>query len=792
MFNNKSAVNTFSLSLLSLSLTTSTPSLAQGQQNADDIPIEIISVSGAFKRPKSIVDTPVSSTVLDGDFLRELKTDTLTDVANLTPNFQIAQGGSETNSKVAIRGISSVGNSAIEPAVGVFIDDVFYPRSGSVIGNLYDVNTVEVLRGPQGTLFGRNTPAGAVTIQTNDPTFSQDGFVSLAFGNFGEQQLSGAYSDAISDTLALRIAANLSTRDGYGYNDLSQQDVGDKETQAARLKLLFEPSDNWRTLFSFDISKLDSGGPIIELINETALPQFVGTLNAIYGATPLTDDSFDRNINQAHNDSLDDEQYGGSVESSYEFQTGHEFKVIAAHRKWDAEFTESLVRLTPSLIDRNNYFTSNNTSFELQFLSPEEQTLQYVVGAYLYDESFDIDQDFALGEAYCSPTIFSVILSQALAQGAPEQVAFENASASATQCAGLEQAQAISSEFNQDTRSYALFGQLTYPLTSSFEATLGGRYTRDEKDGSFVQMVNNPFAGLFRTSESSPDLAFDDDKFTWFINGQYSIAKNINVFASVSTGFKSGGFNSEGGSEALSEQNQRVFDSETTTNYELGIKSDKFRGLIFGLTLFRIELDDFQARSFDGQTFIVRNAAELVQQGLELDYTWQFNESLSLMGGLAWLDSEFSDFPNAPGLPGSQDVQDLKGRPNLYSPDLQTTNALRFKTSLPHTDDYQFHATLSHQYTAEQDVGGALNANPQGIQDAYHLLGATLGLSSSVYAWRIEAYAGNLTDESYCLTIFEQPFGQVLGAIDAVTNTSAQRCVLGNPKTYGVRFSYDF
>lgn len=321
-------------------------------------------------------------------------------------------------------------------------------------------------------------------------------------------------------------------------------------------------------------------------------------------------------------------------------------------------------------------------------------------------------------------------------------------------------------------------------------ADLGPALQNDDKEGRFGQAVLNPFASLFRTPEAAPELEAEDDRLTYFANATYFVTPDTMVFGTVSTGFKSGGFNSEGGSEDLSAEGLRVFGPEDTQNYEIGLKTEAAEGLRLGVTLFRTEIDDFQDRSFDGARFLVRNAGELVQQGVEVDYVWEPADVFELFGGVSYLDSEFTDFPAATPLPGADEPQDLTGTRNTYSPEWQVSNVGTYRNRL--TDRLGWFARGEWTYVSEQDVGGATNANPQSIQDGYHLLGAGLGLEGEDGSWTLDLYAKNLLDEDVCLTIFDQPFGSVLGAVDAQANTSVQRCVLNAPRTYGARLRLNY
>src|SRR5690606_36811001 len=233
--------------------------------------------------------------------------------------------------------------------------------------------------------------------------------------------------------------------------------------------------------------------------------------------------------------------------------------------------------------------------------------------------------------------------------------------AASAACAAGPQQSAIDGDFEQDLSSIALFGQLTFNVTDDLRLTAGLRWTRDDKSGSFMQVINNPivapptpgnpFGLALRAPEAVPDMDFEDEEITWLVNVRYNLTDDLMAFGSYSTGFKSGGFNSEGANRPFT-LDERVFESETVDNWELGLKSAWFDNrLVANLTYFHTEIDDFQDRQCDGVNFFVQNVGELTQQGVELDLQAQPFEQLFAVLGVSYLDSEFDSFPNATALP---------------------------------------------------------------------------------------------------------------------------------------------
>ncbi|MEM9397186.1 MAG: TonB-dependent receptor [Pseudomonadota bacterium] len=726
----------------------------------------------AQKRSQSIQDVPVSITAFSGDFLEDNNLQTIDDVARLTPNFTIQSSAQATNNRVTIRGIGSVGNSGIEPSVGVYIDNVYYPRPGSVIGMLVDIESFEVLRGPQGTLFGRNTAVGALNITTRNPTDETEVRLEAGAGNYSSYLLGATVNAPLSDRLAGRLSLRYSDRDGFGTNLFDGQDFGERDDLVARGKLLFDLSERTSALLTLDYSEINAGGQGIEVLNDTLTPRFLGTQNALYQNNPATEDSFDWTINQNHQDQLSDEQEGISLDLSHEFANGLTLRSITAYRDWEAVNANIDVRLAVELLPATTTFQTSTISQEFQLSSPGGEKFDWLLGAFYYNEDYTVFDSRSAGAGFCVPTIAAAV----------------NAATGAF-CQTQQQEGALETDFDQTLESLAFFGQGTFNLSETLSATFGLRWTDDQKDGDFVSTVNNVVAGAFRAPEEVIGMERDDSKVTGMANLSWFPTEDLMLFASYSTGYKSGGFNSQGTVAPLGAE-RRVFGPEDTSNYELGIKSTLLNGaMTANATLYRTDIEDFQDRAFDGLSFVTLNAGELRQQGLEADINWLPSPNLRLVAGLSYLDSEYLDFEGAPGLPGGA-PQDLTGERRVFSPEWQ--GSLAGDWTIPLTDRLEVFVGGSVSWIDEQNIGATSNNNPQTIQDAYTLVNARIGVRSPSGDWELTLFGNNLTDEGYCQVLFDQAFGSQLGAVDSVNNTSVQRCTLGAPRTWAVRASYNF
>lgn len=726
----------------------------------------------ATKREADVQEVPISISAYSGDFIAESGISTLQDLSLYAPNFTFATSSQPTNVRLVIRGIGSAGNAAIEPAVGVFIDGIYYPRPGAVLGNLVDLASVEVLRGPQGTLFGRNTAAGALNMTTRDPGDEFEAHVEAGAGDFGLMSLEGVVSAPFTDRLGGRLAVKQSDRDGYGYNMFDDREIGARDDLTARGKLLFDVNESFTARLTLDYNEINVDGSVIELDPSSANPVFNGTLNALFGDTAQTEDGYDYVVNQDHQDSLHDEQWGAALD--LEFQLGDfTLRSTSARREWAADTRESSLRIPADVLPRSTDYDTRTASQEFQLLSPSGERVEYILGLYVYDEEYDIGQDFDAGADACIPVVFA--MAGATAAGA---------------CAAGPQAPAITSDFAQSLTTYAAFAQTTIAATDRMSFTVGARYTSEEKDASFEQVILNPVIGsLFRVAENEPGLNADDTAVTWLLNASFFPADNLMLFATASTGFKGGGFNSEGANVALG-ADARTFDAETSMNAELGLKSRVMDGrLVANVTAYHTELEDFQDRSFDGLSFLTRNAGSRTQAGIEADVMFRPHESLQLIGGVSYLDAEFDRFEAASPLPGNTAPQDLSGQRPHFSPEWQGSLIAEWSRTLGESGLIGF-LRGEVQYVGEQNVSGNTNQNPQSMQGSYTLTNLRAGFGND--RWRFALYGKNLTEEAYCQVYFDQPLGDALGAVNLANNTTVQRCVLGEPRTWGATIRYDF
>ena len=791
----------------------------------------------AQKREQSLQDVPISISTFSGEFLEDSGIDTLQQLGQYSPSLSLASSSQLANNRIVLRGVGSVGNSAIEPSVAVFVDGIYIPRPSSVIGTLTDLEIVEVLRGPQGTLFGRNASMGALNIRTREPEDKFSGNIRASYGNYGHVRVSGAMSGAFSPAVAGRVAFQYSDRNGYGENsftkDGSDSDVGKWEDGSLRGKLFFEPSTNLDITLTADFSRIINGGNVIEVMPETVRPEYLQALRSFLshtdpltmpsGQVPETADGFDNKVHQDHRDHAEDEQWG--IAGDVNWRLGdHTIRSLTSYRKWyNDTLDESILRLPMDLIRRVTFYDVETVSQELQLLSPTGGRVEYVAGAYFYREDYGIDQAFDHGPDFCSPFIGNLFASYLASFNLSPLLARAIAASVSRECDRAAQKNSVFTRFRQEVSNYALYGQLTLNVTEQLRVTGGVRWTDSNKDGDFLSLVNNPisappsaenpFTMDLRIPEAHPSLEYDEEEVTWLANISYSPADYLMLYATYATGFRSGGFNPEGfDSVAEAAGADRVFDTETVDNIEVGAKGGLFDNrVVASLNYFHTEIDDLQDRRFDGVNFLMKNVDKLTQQGVELDIQARPADQFYAVLGVSYLESSFGNFPDATSLPAGiaayrTDVQlsrflglpapvlptrNLTGDRNHFSPHWQLSLVAEWSDRVP-VHGLGWFVRGEYQYVSGQNVGADTNQAPQTMQPGYDIVNARLGLRGAQDDWEISVFARNVFDQGYCQVIVIQPLATTLNMVDPATGGGMQRCVTGAPRIWGVEAAYRF
>ena len=739
----------------------------------------------AQRRPEHIQVVPMSIFAVSAQTIEARGAHDITGLERLVPGLRVDTNSQSAGLSLRIRGFGAFSNAAIDPSVAPYMDGVFVPRPGALLASFLDVQSVEVLRGPQGTLFGRNATAGALSIRTHDPSADRaTGSLSVRRSSFESQEVQGIYNRPLSETFALRFAAIGASNGGFVQNRFDGQTYGESSTKAGRISAKWLLSNNLTWILRADHAESTGDGVVASAVDvSTASPGQLASYTArLGGKTPVLAFPPTTTLNQLiKNSRLSDRQNGVTSDLTWQPGGGYTFRLIASARDWANAQSDGDVVFTPKdLLTRDSTFDSSGQSVELQVISPEgallDGRLDFVAGLYFFKEDYRISEDLNLGSEFCGFVV---------AVAAPPLVG---------PCNTRPRINAASNVFDQATTSRAAYLQATFAVSPTLDLTIGARQTEDEKSGRFDQAIINPAAVIMRAPENA-NLAFSDSQPSWRANLSWRASARVMAFVGYSTGYKSGGLNSAGGAAALGAR--RVFNSETAQDWSTGIKSILFnRRLLMNVTAFRTELDDFQERSFDGVSFVIRNSGSIRAQGVELEGQAHPTSSIGLDFGLTYLDSIFTDNSLAPGLPACTGApgscpltQDLTGRTPALAPKWQ------FNFGIQYTSD-TFMNGFSAQIRADANYSSRIHStndlNPQGFVDEFATVGGRMTIVSPDERWNISLYGQNLTDERYFRTKFPQVLDMVFGVRVPATGHTLMRGYVGTPRTVGLRLAMNF
>ena len=746
------------------------PATAQDTTPAEGDEDPSVIIVTATKQGLTITEAPISISVVDEDQIKGSGATNLSELTELLPSVVFSQSQSPTQANVGIRGVTTAGGSAaLEPSVGIYIDGVFTDRTAIGVGDFNDIERVEVLRGPQSTLFGNSSPAGVINFVTKSPAFAFEGDVSATYGNFNRLQFAGSVSGpVVDDVVAVRISGFSNDRDGYLEN-LVGQDRNDQNSWGVRAKVLIEPTALGSILLTYERGEADEVccSPVTDNVSQATLDRFA------QASTPFpfrgTGVPFPGNQLEGQVVSIDGDQRFESRTEVYQMDIELDLgpltmTSISSYRTY---FSEADVDIDFSPLDlfqfRNVTRDQTLLSQELRFASNGSGPLNYLFGGYFFEK--DVVEDSGDG----------LIVNPVLAGPFGNFVAATSPSGS-----------------DITNRNYAVFADATYAVTDRLKITGGLRYNYDEKEisafASRLRLNGTPLS----PTQTIP-AAFQErsgGQLTGRAVVQYDVTDNANVYASYTRGYKAFGINDDANLLRNVPGASFFFDSEDVDNYELGFKASipAYRAAV-SLVLFNTKYSNFQSLSSftdsnNNLRFFLQNAASLTSRGAELDFAVEPVEGLTFNGSATYLDATFDSFPNAQGPGGPVDL---------------TGERLR--------DAPEFSASLSSQYT--QPIGTSLeafirgdvfyrssvftdqNLDPLQAQDAFAKINARIGFGRADGLWQLEFWGRNLTDKITFGRAGNPLFGALNGllpfaGIPPFPTDDARIKFVSDPRTYGV------
>lgn len=693
-------MNTFQRKRLSLSV--AALCLTSFGVSAQPMLEEVIVV--AQKRSQSLQDVPIAVTAFTGSQLQKAAVQDIYDIQNNTPSLRVNQGTGNGTSSFSIRGVgTSSYNASLESSVGLYVDGVYRSRQGAMIGDMVDMGSVEVLRGPQGTLFGKNTPSGAILFNTKAPDHEPDGFVSVTAGNYGTMNASAAGNwSVIDDVLAVRGSVYSSARDGYVELDNIGEETHDKDRWGGRLQALYTPTNSLSIRVIADYAKIDeqccSGIQFLDNLEATDRTNPDGSpvfgsdniLAALGGTTAPGDltDTYKTQVDFAPTSSSEDG--GVSIEVNWDFNDYATLTSITGYRTFDSDSTSDNDFTDIDILGGANEENLKAFSQELR-VSYSGKRLNAVAGLYYFEQEIETSADTRVGEQ------FDIYASKAegydeVVDGLQQVSDLTGGTLILPPAEGFPRGMVANNFGEQDQRSLAVFAQGEYNLTDVLILTVGLRYTDEKKDlqSTFTESLNGiPFeqplqadaraAGdaLMKLSEgdfsplgnpevianfnafSNPgwatglfngisprddiDVTLEDEQLTGSIKLSGWVSNDILLYTSYTTGYKSGGTNTA----RLPEGVDPIYDAETPESFEVGVKSEfPEHALRLNVAAYYTTVDDFQADAFTGTAFILSNAGELETYGVEAEVFWQPTNETTVSLIYAYNSAEYKDYEN--------------------------------------------------------------------------------------------------------------------------------------------------
>jgi len=659
----------------------------------------------ATKRAESIQEIPISVTALDMETIENQQFSDLKDMSFSVPNLIVFNNQSTVNSAAPyIRGIGQDDSTPVqEQGVAIYMDDVYMARSQGALLDLLDFERIEVLRGPQGTLYGRNSSGGAIRFISRKPPLNDEMLIGqLTVGSFERTDVGASFGTSlVPDKLGIKIDAISRDRDGYMTRLSDGEDVNRIDRQAARIALRYAPDDAWLADFVVDATRDRSGMQAPVPIG----PAPDGSLPG--GFTPLTGDIYTTDADVPDLNEFDG--YGAAATIQWTGGIG-EFKSVTAYREFDNEFWSDLGGRTGNL-DLYRNMSQRQFTQELQYVSPSDGSFNYVAGLFFMDEEFDVLDLFL-----------------------------------------------FSHDYTQSTQSVAAYGEATFDFSDRLSATVGARWTRDEKEiDEDAVGIGGAFSvrGLEKSwTDFSPKVAVD-----------YRITDTALIYVSAQEGYKAGAF--QGFPQQLTDLTEETLNPEEVRAYEIGAKTEWLEGdLTANFAYFFSDYDQRQINAFNPATLgFVAKSVDAEISGLEVEFRGRISAGLSVYAFLGTLDGEVTGSdPNDPLVPP-------EGTRLPFVPEVNVKAGLDWERMLAGGASIFVNANVAWK----DKTYFAIFNEPQAVQPSHELVDARIGYRTADQRFEVALGGKNLTDEEWAYTA---------AVVDGGTLWMAE------PRTWSLTFRY--
>ena len=734
----------------------------------DGFGVEQVTVTARFRKENQ-QDVPIALTALSGTQIDNLGTTQVSQLQFLVPNLVVVT----PNPRQTAFSIRGIGNNpaadGLSASVGLYLDGVYLDRPGMAAFDLLDISQIEVLRGPQGTLFGRNTTGGAVSIQSLQPSFDFAAKASVSVGDYGLQQYQGTVSGPLSDHWAFRLSGYTTYRGGYLHDVYTGGANDSLDRQGLRAQLLYKPSDDlsWRLIFELGHQDDTTGSAVLYNLgpstsaNARFVPYTIWAANL--GITPVFDPTSlkgDQNLPQR----LVERQYAGTSILDWTLN-GYTLTSVTGYRHWsfrphnDFDWTYADVIRNNGAEDFVQQFSQ-----EVRLASPTDGDFDYVLGLYYFSRWLDNHSFTLYGSQY------------AAGLGAAGNPALNN---------GETHSYGGISTFN-----YAAFAQGTWHISPQWDLTIGGRETYELTRGRVQRL---PFVGGSGTppvtvAPFSGDIAVAKATPSGLFTLSYKPQEGLLVYGTVSYGAKAGGFNSptvpQSNTGAFLPMSSLTVKPEKAVNFEVGTKTSWFDGrLTANLDLYWVDIYGYQSNSVlpvasGGLQSVITNVGAVRSRGVEGEVVAHPFDGLILNGSFGFTDAFYRKFTNAPAIQGSTaTTQDLRGRPVVQAP-RWTLNAGGTYTQ-PLTDDLAAYAGVDVAYKSK--FYGYVDDSDYSLIDAYTVVNLRTGVTFGDGRYDVSAWVRNASDARY--------FNMVT---PAATGSGGYFAFPAEPRTAGVTLKANF
>lgn len=774
--------------------------IATGPVFADDqLILEEVTVT-AQKRVQSLQDVPLSVSAFDGERLEKADITDLADLTAYVPNF--SKSDTSIGQYLVIRGISSGINQGFEQSVVQFVDDVALSRGTLARMPFMDLERVEVLRGPQNVLFGKNAIGGAISMVTAKPTEELMARTLLEYvPDSNGTRVTGVVSGPFSEAVRARLAIRYSEDDGYFHNNLTGNKEPGLEEAAVRGIIDWDITESLTASLKLEHSRFDFRGRNDEMFYTyrnpdptspfygLTYPQIAQAVGQLVGQDVGSDDGtqdYRRNTNISERSDND------VSNATLRFDWGLNWATLTSISAYLDYSTDEATDTDAAGIDA--FTNKKDESFdqfsqEIRLTSPGGEFFDWIAGAYYQTWDLSHQSLFLVDDE----NLWSALGALGAATGNPSLAALGYLT-------NIENTRT----YDADSDLWAVFAQGTFNIGDRFRLTLGARYTDERKSAHRVLDIINSQTGQFDLTQAIIGSAIfgvdfktlgevtggafpihdirgnrSESSFTPSLILEYDATEQMMLYVSAKKGYKSGGFDGAG-----NRASNFPFEPEKVWSYEGGMKTTMAGGAAeLNAAVFYTDYQDLQVSQFDGTLgFIVGNAAEATSKGVELDGRWAMTEDWTLLGSLGYLDFTFDDYqgascPAMDALISGEKLCDFTGEPNIFTPEWSASVSLDYLTAL--NSSLNLHGVLNSNYVDDQFVDVTLN--PDVKQDAYTQWNARIALEANW--WSVALVGTNLTDEAVTTFVTDTPLSNTLGA-------PAYTAYMARPRTVSLQVGF--